>query len=77
MPQINDLPFTVYTNLSVDRLLIDGVPIGPSLPPGGPNFSLQFNNGSGGFGGSSDAVWDDVLKELDINGSIISNDING
>jgi hypothetical protein len=38
---------------------------------------LQFNNGSGGFGGSSDAVWDDVLKELDINGSIISNDING
>lgn len=41
--------------------------------PGGPAQAVQFNSSPAGvFTGSSDFVWDDVLKTLTINGTVVS-----
>jgi hypothetical protein len=39
--------------------------------PGGLNTDVQYNN-NGSFAGSSDFTWDNVLKQLTVNGDVIA-----
>lgn len=70
---INGLPYTIYTNLSVDRLLVNGSPVN-STSPGGPNTAIQFND-NGVFSGSSNLVWNGSV--LSVTGNVNATLFNG
>ncbi|TDI83214.1 MAG: hypothetical protein E2O80_00420, partial [Betaproteobacteria bacterium] len=75
MTDINGDPYTVLTNLSVDRLLVNGSPVAGGAAAG-PNDSVQFNL-SGNFTGDASFKWDNTGKVLSVIGSITATSING
>jgi len=51
-------------------------PTGPAGNPSGPTNSVQYNNGVGGLGGSSNMLYDDSVTTLTLNGTLQPNTIN-
>lgn len=45
--------------------------------PAAPSFSIQFNDGSGSFGGTSDLIWTNGTTTLDVNGTVDANNFTG
>lgn len=62
-------PVKLYADPITHRLLVDST--GSAGTPGGPNMSVQFNDG-GTFGGESDFTWNKTTDTLDFaSGAII------
>jgi len=61
----NGAPITAYSTLSTST----------GTPPGGSNTSVQYNNGSGGFGGDSNLTYDTATGKLTLQGHEIFGNI--
>lgn len=58
--------FTQITASSISASEYQGLVIPPAVTPGGVSNSVQFNDGGGGFDGSSNFVWDYSSESLGV-----------